>query len=218
MAKARKTRPAGKAGRKTKTTAGSGRKEERRTAILEAARGVFARQGYHRATVEDIVGAAGVARGTFYLYFDDKRAVFAELVDRFWSRLTVAIVRIVTDDAERPVRDQVRENIRGVVAVCLAEREMTKILLGDVVGNDASYDRKLLTFYDEVVQLLAHSLRDGQTRGIVRDGEPRVLAYLAIGAVKELMYQMVTLGLREESAEVVTEQVYEFLRGGFLNV
>jgi AcrR family transcriptional regulator len=194
------------------------KKAERRAEILDAAKGVFARLGYHQATIDHVVAEAGVARGTFYLYFEDKRAVFAELIDRFSTRLTATIVRIVTDDPGRPVDIQVRENIRGIIGVCLNERVMTKILFTDAVGIDPAFDRKLSSFYDEVVQLLTESLRDGQALGIVADGEPRVLAYLSLGALKELLYQVVTLGLTEESADVLTEQIYTFLRDGYLRV
>lgn len=191
-------------------------KAERRQAILAAARDVFARRGYHQATIDDIVAAAGVARGTFYLYFEDKRAVFSDLIDRFGSRLTMAITRIVTDDPRRPVSEQVRENIRAIVGTALGERAMTKILFTDAAGIDSAFDRRLATFYDEAMQLLTESLREGQRLGIVVEGEPRVLAYLCIGALKELVYQAVTLGLREESAEALTVQLYAFLAGGCL--
>ena len=66
--------------------------------------------------------------------------------------------------------------------------------------------------------LLTESLRDGQAIGLVRDGEPRVLAYLTIGALKELLYQAVTLGLSEASADALSEQVYEFITSGFLRI
>ena len=95
---------------------------------------------------------------------------------------------------------------------------MTKILFTGAVGVDPEFDRKIATFYDTVVQLLTESLRDGQTLGIVADGEPRVLAYLSIGAFKELLYQAVILGLSEESAEVLLQQMYNFLRQGYLRV
>jgi AcrR family transcriptional regulator len=193
-------------------------KQERRQQILRAAREVFAKRGYHHTTIDDIVADAGVARGTFYLYFEDKRAVFAELIDRFSAQITMAIMRITTDDQARPVAEQVRENIRAILGVCLAERSMTKILFTDAVGIDADFDRKLTIFYDTVVQHLTESLKEGQGLGIVRDGEPRVLAYLTIGALKELLFQAVTLGLAEESADVLTQQMYTFLSQGYLHV
>jgi AcrR family transcriptional regulator len=192
------------------------KKTERRLQILDAARDVFARRGYNQTTIDDIVAQAGVARGTFYLYFDDKRAVFSELIDRFAAQLTGAIQRIVTDDSSRSVADQVRQNIRAIVATCLAERATTKILFTDAAGVDPAFDRKLLAFYDSAVQLLTDSLKDGQALGIVADGEPRVLAYLSIGALKELLHQAVTLGFAEETADVLTHQMYSFLSRGYL--
>jgi AcrR family transcriptional regulator len=60
---------------------------DRRTQLLNAARSVFAKKGYDSATVSEIVGRAGVAQGTFYLYFPGKDALagaFAEaLAERF---------------------------------------------------------------------------------------------------------------------------------------
>ena len=191
---------------------------ERRRQILDAARDVFARRGYHAATIDDIVAATGVARGTFYLYFDDKRAVFEALIDGFSARIAMAVARIVVDDPARPIAAQARDNVRAILAVCLAERALTKILLGDALGIDPAFDRKLSTFYDAAVQRLTDSLRLGQSLGIVADGEPRVLAYLTIGALKELLYQVVRLGLAEESADVLAGQILAFLGGGCLRL
>jgi AcrR family transcriptional regulator len=60
---------------------------DRRTQLLAAARAVFAKKGYDEATVSEIVGRAGVAQGTFYLYFPGKESLagaFAEtLSERF---------------------------------------------------------------------------------------------------------------------------------------
>jgi AcrR family transcriptional regulator len=223
MARVRTQRRAGtaaeRAARKGKARSrGALPKKERRQQILIAARDAFAKRGYHQATIDDIVAEAGVARGTFYLYFEDKRAVFADLIDRFSAQLTMAIMRISTDESSRPVAEQVRENIRAILGVCLAERTMTKILFTDAVGIDSDFDRKISTFYDTVVQLLTESLKDGQALGIVSDGEPRVLAYLTIGALKEILYQAVTLGLAEESADALTQHMYSFLSQGYLRV
>src|SRR5688572_21106029 len=57
--------------------------EERRKEILDAAERVLASKGIAGTTVEDITAAAGVAKGTFYLYFESKDQVVAALRDRF---------------------------------------------------------------------------------------------------------------------------------------
>jgi AcrR family transcriptional regulator len=193
------------------------KRQERREQLLRVAKDVFARRGYAKTTVDDIVLEAGIARGTFYLYFGDKRDAFSELVDQFALKINQVIVRIEPNDPKQTVVDQILLNIRGILRVCLAERALTKLLFTDAVG-EPDFARKLGVFYDGVVLMLTESLRDGQAIGLVRDGEPRVLSYLTIGALKELLYQAVTLGLTEESADALSQQVYTFLVHGYLLV
>lgn len=50
--------------------------EQRRSSILEAARAVFARQGYANTVVDDIATQAGIAKGTLYLYFRSKEQIY----------------------------------------------------------------------------------------------------------------------------------------------
>ncbi len=192
-------------------------KAERRHQILSHARDVFARRGYHAAKVEDIVDAAGVARGTFYLYFEDKRGVFEEIVDRVIAKLAMSIVRVDPFDPSRSVAEQVKENIRRIVAMLLEDPATTKILLSDAQGVDAGFDRKLLSFYDEVQKLLEESLKDGQALGIVEAGDVRMYSCMTLGALKELLYQVV-LRDWDHSAEVIVEEMYKFLRGGYLRI
>jgi AcrR family transcriptional regulator len=52
----------------------------RRQAILDAALAVFAQRGYEAARLDDVAAKAGVAKGTLYLYFKDKEALFEALV------------------------------------------------------------------------------------------------------------------------------------------
>ncbi len=192
-------------------------KAERRQQILLHARDVFAKRGYYAAKIDDIVAAAGVARGTFYLYFEDKRAIFEEIVDRTFARLGMAVMRVDTEHPTRSVADQVRENIRRIVGSLLEDRATTKILLSDAVGLDAAFDRKLISFYEEVGKLLESSLVDGQERGIVAKGDAHIFAILTLGAVKEMMYQVVMRGL-DYPEERIVDEIFAFLSAGYLRM
>src|SRR6059036_3930333 len=75
-------------------------KDERRAQLVQAAQAVFAQRGYHAATVDDITRAAGVAKGTFYLYFREKREIYYEVI-RGFLQLIKDIGRSVTDAAAR---------------------------------------------------------------------------------------------------------------------
>lgn len=54
--------------------------EQRRRAILDAALEVFAESGFASARMQDVAARAGVAKGTLYLYFKDKAALFEGLI------------------------------------------------------------------------------------------------------------------------------------------
>jgi AcrR family transcriptional regulator len=54
--------------------------EERPQQILEAAFRVFGTRGLHQATLDDVARAAGITKGTIYLYFPDKAALFSAML------------------------------------------------------------------------------------------------------------------------------------------
>lgn len=58
-----------------------------RSALVAAARAVFARKGIKGARVEDITAACGLSKGAFYLHFETKEAVFAELLQDFMGKM-----------------------------------------------------------------------------------------------------------------------------------
>lgn len=188
---------------------------ERRAQILAVAREVFARRGYHTAKIDEIVASAGIARGTFYLYFEDKRAIFEEIVDGTLARLGMAIVRVDPDDPSRSVADQVRDNILSVVRILLEDRATTKILLSDALGVDPAFDRKLLSFYDEMSSMLERTLRDGQKLGVVVAGDVRLMSWLTMGALKEAMFQIVQRGAEYDEEQLVSGAFGFFCAGCF---
>jgi AcrR family transcriptional regulator len=57
--------------------------EERRTQILEAALDCFASKGFHAATMDDLVRASGLSKGSLYWHFESKQDVFLALFDAF---------------------------------------------------------------------------------------------------------------------------------------
>ncbi len=80
----------------------------RRGELLEAARAVFERDGYHGTTVSAIVQAAGLSQGAFYLYFADKKAVFAALQDEMATLLRRRIYWSTRDEADAGRRLEAR--------------------------------------------------------------------------------------------------------------
>jgi len=75
----------------------------RREAILAAALEEFSAQGFSAARLDDVARRAGVAKGTIYLYFRDKDALFEELIRSVLSPVVGALELAMHD--QRPTRE-----------------------------------------------------------------------------------------------------------------
>ncbi len=167
---------------------------QRREQVLNCAAELFSEQGYHKTTVGHIVEHASIARGTFYLYFQDKRSIFDELLQRYMDDLRGAYTGIDVRLGPERCLELMRANVFGVFEVCLSQRQLTKILLSEAVGLDEAFDEKLVGFYAEVTDLLERTLGLGQALGIVPDGDVRIPAICVLGSIKELLYQVIMRG------------------------
>lgn len=192
-------------------------REQRRAQILLVAREIFAEKGYHDARIDDIVLRAGVARGTFYLYFADKRAIFAYLVESFLQRLVGVIRTIDLDDPGVRPMEEFRANFLRVVQVFADDPAMTQVILSAAVGLDAHFDRKLADFYEPVRALLESALEQGEAARIVRPGNHRLRSYALLGAFKELILQVVVRKV-ESDTEALVDSTLDLVTRGALTL
>ena len=187
-------------------------RQARREQVLRHAKRIFARKGYHRTNVADIIGRARIARGTFYLYFQNKKDLFEELLEQVLTELSARILRLkVGPDSPNPV-EQLRANLRRVVTYVLEERELTDILLNHSTGFDRDLDDKILNFYDRIAALIQRSLDLGIEMRLVRETDTRAIAYSILGAIKEVIGLLSRGGAVD--ADKLVETILDFgLRG-----
>jgi AcrR family transcriptional regulator len=77
---------------------------EKRIRILDAAQSLFLRYGVKRTSVDDVAREAGIAKGTVYLYFETKTALFGALADRLCSDILNLARGIVAEARPAPER------------------------------------------------------------------------------------------------------------------
>jgi AcrR family transcriptional regulator len=162
-------------------------RQERRRAVLDASLRVFSERGYHATRVSDLIAAAGIARGTFYLYFESKNAIFHELLDELLDRIRASVDGVDTGGGAAPLQDQLRHIVGRVLETFRAHPALTTLVLRSAPGLDAEVDRKLAAFYGQVHAWLAESIRNAQALGLMRPLDVDVVAWAVIGAVKQLV-------------------------------
>lgn len=192
-------------------------RRERRESVLSAARRVFAANGYHSASITDILQAADIARGTFYLYFHSKRAIFDELLDNFFDHLRNKVRPIIVDGVGPPPLEQMRGMVRHVLEELVQNGDLTGILLHEAMGIDQEFDDKVRDFYGRILGLLQGALTMGKGMGLVReDLDPVTNSYCILGSVKELVSHLVAEAEagRAPDLERVTGEVVNFNLSG----
>jgi AcrR family transcriptional regulator len=166
-------------------------REARRVQIKDSALRVFSERGYHQTSVSDLVDAAGVARGTFYLYFDSKEAIFLELLEDLTTHLRENIGGIDATRGVASIEQQLHHVVVRILRTAVENRPLTRIIFREAVGLHASVDARLRAFDDQLYGFVAASLRLGAQLGALRPVDAEVGAVAVVGALREIVHRYV---------------------------
>jgi AcrR family transcriptional regulator len=167
---------------------------ERRRQILDSAKRVFAKRGYHDTNISHICEAMGIARGTLYQYFTSKKDVFAAIVEEMLARVREAVARepvVQIPPGFRPTRDQVLQftasSLQRVLEAVFADAASLRILVREAVGLDVGIDAILHSIDELVIDRFASDLEVARRAGIIRaDVDPRAAALFVLGGVQKV--------------------------------
>jgi AcrR family transcriptional regulator len=146
-------------------------RDVRRRELLRAAVAVFSTKGIATASVDDIVHAAGVAKGTFYLYFATKDDAINAVAETMVDGVAEAIQAIAADDARSPV-DRLLAFGAGLRDVGGAphERELVEIIHRP--ENRVLHDRIGERALSRLAPVVASIIASGIERGAFRPQDP----------------------------------------------
>ncbi len=150
----------------------------RKRQLVDCAAALFAERGYAETRIKDIVDAAGVAKGLFYWYFDNKEALFAEVAVDIRLRLRKHQAAAIDPDADPLL--QIRQGTEASVRF-MAEHAHFFSLLEVENGAVTAESRKEGT--DQHIGDVRSIIEAGQRRGSIIDEDPTLLALGVVGAV-----------------------------------
>lgn len=131
-----------------------------------------------------MVQEAGVARGTFYQYFDTREAVFRRLIADFVALLNGSVQRITEPTAPM---DDLRVNALRVLLQLFAHRELAVLLFRDALTPDPVLQRLQSELHDHMHAMVCGALTKGAQWGVLREVDVDDTAWTIIGAIKELL-------------------------------
>lgn len=188
------------------------KRDERRAQLVTAAREIFGEKGYHEATVDDITRRAGVAKGTFYLYFTEKKEIYYDLVRTFFQHITdigASVAHEVNTVSEFYAR--IEKAAFRLFSTFAEHHALARLAYRESASLDPTLEKMLRDFYRQIALVEAENIRVGIRLGIFRPVDPVVCAYAHIG-----MVERVALGLlREPNAPPAADVLREMLSIAF---
>ncbi len=158
------------------------RELDRRKQIMEGAEQVFARKGYFASTIADIAHEAGVAKGTIYWYFENKRAIMLAILEYISEELTNTFLRVV------------RRSKNGLEALlgCVepAMRMLDKhgpiylMYFFEIGSTDPLIQEKFRKLYRSVYEGVKAAVNRGIKQAVIRELDPEIAAYAIMGIVE----------------------------------
>jgi len=170
-----------------------------RRRLLEAAEQVFAELGYHDASIVKITEAAGVAQGTFYLYFPSKREIFDELVRDLNRR-----VRHAMKEASSSGRTRLEAELNGFEAYFRFTAEHTALYR--IIRQAEFVSPDMLRYhYDRLAEGYVEGLQAAIEQGEAGAIDPEVTAWALMGLGEMIGMRWILWGDGEMPQAVLDE-------------
>ena len=172
-----------------------------RTRLLEAAERVFGQLGYHDASIVKITEAAGVAQGTFYLYFAGKKQVFDELVRDLNSR-----VRRAMREGSSQGRTRLEQELLGFAAYFRFTAEHPALYR--IIRQAEFVSPELLHYhYDRLATGYVEGLRAAAERGEIGSIDAEVTAWALMGMGELIGMRWILWAERGEMPQAVLDEL-----------
>jgi AcrR family transcriptional regulator len=165
------------------------KKEATRKKILDAALIVFSQKGYDKANVSDIVREVGVAQGTFYYHFKDKKTALVELLNTFFVAMKKLVANwAATTDTRLDMAEAFSRNV--------AELLRRNTCLGQIIRNETNNPdpeiRKLIKeFHNYLYQQAELALLLGMKLGVVREMDARIAGVALVGMIESVVFELI---------------------------
>lgn len=172
----------------TGTRAEQGRQRKRQ--LLQVARQLLLEQGYERTSVSSIVRAAGVAQGTFYLYFKSKE----QLLPHLRAEVLADYLAVFSRELGRPGPADARlcEGIAEVYRAVRRHRPLVRVFRQAQSGE--AIELIWLEGRETLAAPLAELLEQGEAEGAFRLDDPRLAAHLVLALFDNLFYEALEYG------------------------
>ena len=166
--------------------------KDTRNQILDAAKRVITQKGFHGSTMEDIAKAAGVAKGTSYLYFKSKVQLYLAVMEREFDYITSCFEEIIK--SRIPVLKKIEGIISFLIEYMKENRDFVFSLMYEpplIKMNKDVIHKRYRNKIDNIRHKFLEVIEEGIRRGEIIKEDPEILADVILGTIIEPVIQFV---------------------------
>lgn len=189
---------------------------EKRLLILDAAIKVFANAGFHTSTMDQVAEAAGVAKGTLYLYFKSKNDLLDELIDMRTARLTSLMTKGVAQAHD--LRARIRAIIDAHFEFYSTERDFMMLFASQLGLLSPKVSAKVMEGTASLTAMTVSVLAEGMAQGCLNVRTELDLSRMAfglLGMVHAVAYHWIMVDGTTPAQELSAEVYSVFANGAF---
>jgi AcrR family transcriptional regulator len=175
--------------------------DERRASIIEAAKRLFAQNGFHGVSIDEIVKAVGVSPAILYRHFNSKEELYEAVLHEFSCTRESYVETVVEDDIgfENVLRGMTRVFVSSIVK----NPDLLKMELhSQLEGSDASREF-FLNRWKSFTDYIEYNLAELQAQGRIDEINVKVAALMYQGMIREvLLLKCLQAGDRFENVSI----------------
>jgi len=192
-------------------------REARKREILVAAKAIFAKDGYHGATLDEIALRAEFSKASLYTYFRDKQDLFYAVLEDGLDRLLEKVKEIAYQDLQ-PL-SKLELMIRGVIEYLEEDRDFFRVFNPERVRmtdmRNPHLNRRILPRIKAFIEVAALVVKEGTDQGKIKKVDPLEVANLLFGMTHSVVAQWLLEGAKdplEERSKVILDILLNGIR------
>lgn len=186
---------------------------ETRTRILNSAQRLFARQGYEGTTTRNLAQAAGVAEGTLFRHFANKKAILVEVVTQGWIEI---LTDLLTELSEMGSYKAVGQVMQRRMFKLRESADLMRVCFMEAQFHPDLRDRIQSEIIAKMTDVTEAFIQTGMDRGVYRNMDPKLVARVFLGLFTIAGFSNDTL-LDGDTSPKATKEMAEGLADIFLN-
>ncbi|PPS45137.1 TetR/AcrR family transcriptional regulator [Chroococcidiopsis sp. TS-821] len=187
--------------------------ESSRDRILKAAQRLFARQGYDGTTTRDLAVAAGVAEGTLFRHFANKKAILIEIATQGWVEI---LTDLLTELSEMGSYKAVAQVMQRRMWNFHKNADMMRVCFMEAQFHPDLRDRIQAEVINKMTDVAEAFFQTAMERGIYRKMNPKIVAQVFLGMFAIAGFSHNTL-MEPDASPKAMQEMAEGLADIFLN-